>query len=294
MKGASAGLIARLTAQPTTLARLWRIARKDGTVKRLTDHDVDITVNPGGGNETFLSSAAFSPSAILSTAGSGISNSEMKIAFTGDASGFDELEVLRGVYDDATIKIYLCDWLHPEHGVMTLQSGQLGPMALTNNKVGSFECRGILFKADRTLGEIYTPECRASLGDARCTLNLTAFRHTGTVLTVVSPTVLKIAILDSLPAGAFTLGHIEWVTTSVNDGLAMEIIASTLDANPFVHIVTLALPMPVTPVVPDSCILTEGCDKRQPTCKIKFNNLVNMRAVPFLPGQDGVYEYPIE
>jgi uncharacterized phage protein (TIGR02218 family) len=35
-----------------------------------------------------------------------------------------------------------------------------------------------------------------------------------------------------------------------------------------------------------------GCDKRRDTCRTVFNNIVNMRAEPDMPGTDRVLSYP--
>jgi uncharacterized phage protein (TIGR02218 family) len=48
----------------------------------------------------------------------------------------------------------------------------------------------------------------------------------------------------------------------------------------------LPLAFPYTPQVGDTFTLTAGCDHRKDTCKNKFNNLVNFRGEPFVPGQD--------
>lgn len=50
--------------------------------------------------------------------------------------------------------------------------------------------------------------------------------------------------------------------------------------------VTLQLAMP-NPIAPgDTFSAVEGCDKLLSTCKTRFNNVVNMRGFPYLPGRD--------
>jgi uncharacterized phage protein (TIGR02218 family) len=38
--------------------------------------------------------------------------------------------------------------------------------------------------------------------------------------------------------------------------------------------------------------LTEGCDKRFETCRVRFANSVNFRGEPHLPGNDLLTRYP--
>ena len=64
----------------------------------------------------------------------------------------------------------------------------------------------------------------------------------------------------------------------------MEIKAYTVGA------FTLQLPMPYPVAVGDTFAISAGCDKSKATCKNRFNNLVNMRAEPDLPGQDKIMQ----
>nr|WP_325048889.1 phage BR0599 family protein [Rhodophyticola porphyridii] len=38
--------------------------------------------------------------------------------------------------------------------------------------------------------------------------------------------------------------------------------------------------------------LEAGCDKRMETCRLKFNNLLNFRGFPDIPGDDWLMSYP--
>ncbi|RMA42141.1 hypothetical protein D9R08_11880 [Rhodophyticola porphyridii] len=47
------------------------------------------------------------------------------------------------------------------------------------------------------------------------------------------------------------------------------------------------------PVAPGDMIRLEaGCDKRMETCRLKFNNLLNFRGFPDIPGDDWLMSYP--
>lgn len=49
---------------------------------------------------------------------------------------------------------------------------------------------------------------------------------------------------------------------------------------------TLELPMPYLPQVGDAYTMHAGCDYSLATCRDRFNNIVNMRAEPYVPGVD--------
>jgi hypothetical protein len=50
--------------------------------------------------------------------------------------------------------------------------------------------------------------------------------------------------------------------------------------------ITLQLPFPYTVEVGAAYTLVAGCDKSFATCKEKFNNVLNFRGEPYIPGQD--------
>jgi uncharacterized phage protein (TIGR02218 family) len=49
---------------------------------------------------------------------------------------------------------------------------------------------------------------------------------------------------------------------------------------------TLVLPMPNNVAVGDTFNARAGCDKTISTCIAKFNNAVNFRGEPYVPGMD--------
>lgn len=46
------------------------------------------------------------------------------------------------------------------------------------------------------------------------------------------------------------------------------------------------------PVAGDRFVIHPGCDKTRATCKVKFNNVLNFRGEPDVPGQDRFYQTP--
>ena len=54
----------------------------------------------------------------------------------------------------------------------------------------------------------------------------------------------------------------------------------------------LSLPGGLAPPQPgDTFTVTAGCDKRFATCRSKFDNQLNFRGFPHLPGNDAAYGY---
>jgi uncharacterized phage protein (TIGR02218 family) len=53
-----------------------------------------------------------------------------------------------------------------------------------------------------------------------------------------------------------------------------------------------AMPEPVA--AGDNFTVTAGCDKQFQTCHDRFNNIVNFRGFPHIPGNDFIISYPVQ
>lgn len=80
-------------------------------------------------------------------------------------------------------------------------------------------------------------------------------------------------------SGYFDFGLVTWVT-GLNAGFSME-VRSYVPGQ-----IVLQLPMPYAITIGDTFNIRAGCDKSQPTCFDRFNNVINFRGEPFLPGVD--------
>jgi uncharacterized phage protein (TIGR02218 family) len=56
--------------------------------------------------------------------------------------------------------------------------------------------------------------------------------------------------------------------------------------------ITLALPMPYPIEAGDAYTASAGCDKNASTCAGSFDNILNFRGFPHIPGPDAVLAYP--
>jgi uncharacterized phage protein (TIGR02218 family) len=84
----------------------------------------------------------------------------------------------------------------------------------------------------------------------------------------------------------FAFGLLTWLTGQ-NAGLTAE-VRSWDGTN-----VNLFLSVPYTIQVGDTFSIVPGCDKRlNPSCLTKFDNILNFRGEPSVPGQDAVLYYP--
>jgi hypothetical protein len=154
---------AHLDEETTRLAAIWRITRKDGQQFFFTDHDRDVVF----GGEVYRADAGFERTAIRSDAGFAVDNLDLVGVFA--EGGIVEDEVRAGLFDGAEIAISFVNWEDPDgHGEIRLRRGTLGETRLTPQGYFHAELRGLSQPLAQSTLEVFSPNCRADLGDHRC------------------------------------------------------------------------------------------------------------------------------
>jgi hypothetical protein len=162
MKSVSAELAAHLAGPVTTLATCWRITRSDGREFFFTDHDRDLLFE----GELYKASSGYSRTAIANDASLGVDNLDVEGVF--DSEAITEQELRAGLFDQAEVRIFLVNWADPSMGALRMRRGWFGEVVLTEQGIFRTELRGMTQALSQRVGELYSPECRADLGDHRC------------------------------------------------------------------------------------------------------------------------------
>ena len=162
MKSVSAALAAHLAGPVTTLATCWRITRVDGQEFFFTDHDRDLAFE----GEVYKASSGYSRTAIANDASLGVDNLDVEGVF--DSEAITEQELRAGLFDQAEVRIFLVNWADSSMGALRMRRGWFGEVVLTEQGVFRTELRGLSQALSQRIGELYSPECRADLGDHRC------------------------------------------------------------------------------------------------------------------------------
>ena len=284
MKAVSPELAAHLEGDVLTLATCWRLARRDGVVFRATDHDGDLAVD----GETYRARAGYSRTAVASEAGLAVGNVDLEGVL--DDAGLEADALRAGLYDGAEVRIFVVNWQDPSQGTLRLRRGWLGEVMLSSEGQWRTELRGMSQVLAQRLIEPYTPDCRADLGDARCGVAITDPEWTRPGLVTAPLDALSFtAVIDveGKPNDWFTGGVIIF-TSGQNSGRAIEVRGSDLATGDLV----LSFPPPFPVGTGDAFEIYPGCDKRLSTCIDRFNNVLNFRGDPFVPGTDKLTETP--
>ena len=280
MRTIGGSLQSALSTGTTTLARLFTITRTSGEVLRFTDFDGDITFS---GN-TYISNSSISIANISTAIQGGVTSTNAKVILDG-SGGIASVDFIRGRYDGATFKVSWVDWSNPALGEIVILVGQISIIEASNKGTGSFEVRGILNRGDMRIGQFYTPECTADLGDARCTVDLAPTLMTGTVFSVSTRTKISVDLSGDPADGYFSFGVLTW-TGGSNLNQSIEVLAQAYLSGH--DQLVLALEMPEDIEAGDTFDIVAGCDKTRSTCQTKFANIANYRGYPFVPGPDGL------
>ena len=271
MKTIGANLLAHLQGSTTTLAWLWKVTRADGQVFGFTSLDRDIVY----GGVTYVANGAWSASNVSQDTRLSVGNLEITGYLSGDA--ITQADAEAGVWDHATVELYRVNWKSIADGHEIVAVGEMGEVRISDGQM-VVELRGFLQKLQNELGRVFLPTCDAQFGDERCGVSLSGYTHTGTVNAVTDRANFEasdIATVDD--ENYFRFGVITWLTGD-NAGRRMEV--KEYDAGVF----ELQLPMASTISVGDTFEAIAGCDKTFDTCHDTFENVVNFRGFPTIPG----------
>lgn len=282
MKTISAGLAAHLEQNATTLATCWKVTRTDGQVFGFTDHDKDLVVS----SVTYKARTGYKRSMIETNSALAVDNLELEGAF--DDVAITEADLIAGLWDYASVQIFVVNWADLTQGIGRLRKGRLGEVR-AGRTMFTTELRGLLQNLQQEVGREYSAGCAWDLGDSRCGIVLAGspslYTFTGAITHVTSRRVFRDSALVNA-AGFFNHGKITF-TGGENVGLSMEV--KTFTQSPDSGAITLQLPMPFTVQVGDTYSMHSGCDKTRPTCRDTYNNIANYGGFPDVPGMDEIF-----
>lgn len=162
-KSVSSTFTTHLQGDYLQVATIWRITRTDGEVFYFTDHDESVSFN---GN-TYNAPAGFERSAVANASGFAVDNVDLVGLFT--EGEFEENEVRAGLFDGADIEISLVRWDDPDtHGEIKLRKGKIGEVKTTPQGFFIAEMRGLAQPLQQNTLALFSPHCRADLGDSEC------------------------------------------------------------------------------------------------------------------------------
>ena len=152
--------------------------------------------------------------------------------------------------------------------------------------------RGLSEALNQPVGLIYHARCSAVLGDGRCGFDLSqpGYAEERPVEVVEEGRVFRFAAMPGFEDRWFEKGRLV-----VLDGVAKGLVGSIKNdrVRGVGREVELWQSLGAVPAQGDMVRIEAGCDRRAETCRLKFNNFLNFRGFPHVPGEDWVMSYPV-
>ncbi|UWP90072.1 DUF2163 domain-containing protein [Aliiroseovarius crassostreae] len=269
----------------TTVCRAWVVTRRDGEAFGFTDHDRDLMI----GAVLCKADTGLTAYALEQTTGLSIDNSEAMGALTDAA--ITEEDIRAGRYDGAEVEAWLVNWETPSQRYLQFR-GNIGEITREN---GAFraELVGLSEALNRPQGRAFQKPCSALLGDKSCKVDLDdpAYAVEAPLQVAGNEITFSFAGLGAFDSGWFEKGRLS-VKTGDGAGL-VGLIRKDKVLPGGAREITLWEALRAEIVAGDVIRLEAGCDKRAETCKAKFDNLLNFRGFPTIPGEDWLMSYPV-
>ncbi|MDR1498846.1 MAG: DUF2163 domain-containing protein [Rickettsiales bacterium] len=279
MKNVSDDLKNVLEQDNVELAKCVKITLPDGEILTFTEHSKDIIIDGlnyecCGGFEDGVSKSY-----------SDITDSSGIVAAFIENINITKDDILAGKFDNAGIEIFYVSYDHIDYGKIPVIHGFIDATQFTDNRV-YFSISGTLSLLAKTIGDVYSPLCRAKFCDNKCSMNPENYTFNGEISNVIGATEFyceNVNIVDK-PTNYFKYGLVKF-KDGKNTGKIVEIKQSNegnivLNAKPFYGL-----------EVGDQIDVVAGCDKKFSTCINSFNNAINFRGEPNLPRTSKVYKF---
>lgn len=281
----SVALQTHIAGDLLTCAYLAKMTLQNASVMGFSSFDRDLIYL----GTTYEAGNSLSLTSIVSTLGLDVDNCEVKGIL--QSTRMTDADIQAGLYDGAIVEIYQVNWTDLTMGHVYLGKYLVGEITTTDGQHQTQLNDYAKQKMQQQIGEVTSRTCRVQQwGDARCKMVATAtdpntgqpYQRAATVGTVTDSVTLSLSSNTSV-TGYYGYGLLKF-TSGLNAGYSREIKQHTLVGGAAALVLQEAFPYTVT--AGDTGMVTVGCDRLFGTCVTKFNNAVNHRAEPNIPGSD--------
>lgn len=263
-----------------TRCTMLRLDLVDGTTLAITDHDRDLAFDLGDGEATYSAGTGILPSDLALSVGFEGSDIEVEGPI-GDA--VTRTAVLGGRYDDAAARLFMVNWKSLGSGAIKLLKGRV-VLAEVNGGRFKLTIHGEATRFSQTVGRVITAYCDADFGDARCGYPVVPVA--ATVASVTDERAFTVTFAGSYADDHFNRGTVTFTGGALDGCRPVEVFDWSAAGA-----VNLWAPLPEPPEVGDTLELRQGCGKTRTDC-LAYDNVVNFRGFPDVPGSDQVLRYP--
>lgn len=277
-------LAEHLATGATTVCRAWALTRRDGIVLGFTDHDRALQFE----GIDFAASSGLTARSVEQTTGLAVDNSEAVGALS--AASIREVDVRAGLFDGAEVRSWLVNWADVEQRDLVFR-GSLGEVERQGTLFRA-ELRGLAEAINQPRGRVYQRPCAAVLGDDACRFDTAApgYRVVASVIAVRNATEIVLPGQTGVADAWFVRGRVTVLTGAAAGQVG--VVKRDRETSEG-RVIELWEAFAGTVLPGDDLRVEAGCDKRLETCRDKFDNLLNFRGFPSIPGEDWLVSYPV-
>lgn len=280
MRTLSTGLTTHVAQPATTLARMLRLDLVDGTTLALTDHNKALSFDLGDGSASYLPDTGIIPSDLALSVGFTVDDMEIEGPINDTVT---RTAVLGGRFDDAVVRLFVVNWRDLSLGAAKLLKGYVVQAAVEGDRF-KLTVHSETTKFAQTIGRVISAYCDADFGDTRCGYTVTPL--SATVSAVTSEREFTVTFTGSYANDYFNRGTVLFTSGALSGTRKVEIDDWTSGG-----LIKLFAPLVEIPTIGDTLEIRQGCAKTRTAC-LAFNNVVNFRGFPDVPGSDQVLKYP--
>ena len=277
------GLKEHLGSGLTTVCRAWAVVRGDGQSFGFTDHDNDLSFE----GFTFKADTGLSANMLEQTTGLSVDNTEALGALT--SASVTEEDIRAGRYDNAEVLSWLVNWQDTEQRVLQFR-GTFGEITRVG---GAFrvELRGLTEALNQPQGRVYqsNSEGQDGVGCFGFDYDTPGYFAEVPVEQVEDGKFFTFENLAGFDERWFERGRFV-VQTGAAQGLVGLIKNDRINEDGRIIELWQDLRAPIAPG--DMVRMEAGCDGRAETYRLKYNNFINFRGFPHIPGEDWLSAYP--
>lgn len=282
----TAAMASHVAGSAHTRARMLRLDMVDGSTVAVTDHDRLLAFDLGDGSADYSPRTGIVASDLALSTGFDADDVEVTgplVEAATEAWHVTKTMVEGGRFDDAEARFFEVNWSDLSAGAAKLLKGRV---VLAEVIGGRFKLaiNSEIARFAQETGRTITGFCDADFGDARCGFSPTT--DTVTVTAVTDARRFTVTNPNARANDFFNLGLATFTAGALDGCRPVEVFDWTSGG-----VVTLWTELPEAPAIGDTLELRQGCAKTRAAC-LDFDNVVNFRGFPDVPGSDQVLRYP--
>jgi uncharacterized phage protein (TIGR02218 family) len=286
-------LATHLATGATNRVSMLRLDLADGTTLAITDHDRVLAFNLGDGSADYTPRTGIMPSNLALSTGFDPDDIEVTGPLVEEATEawhVTKAMVAGGRFDDAAARYFEVNWQNLSQGAIELLKGRV---VLAEVEGGRFKLtiHSEIGKFSQEIGRTITPYCDADFGDTRC--GYSPIVDAVTVTTVTDARTFTVSNPNARANDFFNRGTVQFTSGALNGTRPVEVFDFANSGG-----VALWTELAEMPEVGDTLNLKQGCynpatdeSKTRGAC-LFFDNVINFRGFPDVPGTDQVLRYP--